>query len=107
MMSSYYLVFFSLLFSAFFSGMEIAFISRNKLKLELDSTKNSLTAKLLSYITSSSSDFISTMLIGNNICLVIFGISFAKIIEPVTNLLFLQILLVFVVLVKKFFLLIT
>ena len=62
MMSSYYLVFFSLLFSAFFSGMEIAFISRNKLKLELDSTKNSLTAKLLSYITNSSSDFISTIL---------------------------------------------
>ena len=95
MMSSYYLVFFSLLFSAFFSGMEIAFISRNKLKLELDSTKNSLTAKLLSYITNSSSDFISTMLIGNNICLVIFGISFAKIIEPILYVFFQQSAFVF------------
>ena len=109
MMINYYLVFFSLIFSAFFSGMEIAFISRNKLKLELDSTKKNFTAKLLSFITNSPSNFIATMLFGNSICLVVFGISFAKIIEPMLYVFFQQEVLIFFIqtLISTFIILVT
>jgi putative hemolysin len=72
----------SLIFSAFFSGMEIAFISSNRLKVELDKTSGTLIGKVLGLFYRKESSFIALLLLGNNIALVIFGIAFAGLIEP-------------------------
>ncbi len=72
----------TLLASAFFSGMEIAFISANRLKIELDKNNGSLNGRLLSFFVNNESSFISTMLLGNNIALVVYGIYMAKALEP-------------------------
>ncbi|MCB0371508.1 MAG: HlyC/CorC family transporter [Muricauda sp.] len=63
----------SLLFSAFFSGMEIAFISANKIHIEIEKKQEGVLAKVLTWLTDKPSKFIATMLIGNNIALVIYG----------------------------------
>ncbi|MCF6295896.1 MAG: hemolysin family protein [Flavobacteriaceae bacterium] len=63
----------SLLFSAFFSGMEIAYISSNKIYIEIEKKQRGILAKLLTKLTAKPSKFIATMLIGNNIALVIYG----------------------------------
>ena len=76
------LVLFSLLCSAFFSGMEIAFISSNKLKIELDNNKGEIGAKILSYFSDKPAWFIATMLVGNNIALVIYTLYMAVLLEP-------------------------
>ena len=72
----------SLICSAFFSGLEIAFISSNKLKIELDSKQGHLSARILSFFASKSSKFIGTMLLGNNVALVVYGIAMARAMEP-------------------------
>lgn len=71
----------SLIFSAFFSGMEIAFIASNRLKVELDRSKGTLIGKVLGIFYKRESNFIAMMLLGNNIALVIYGISFAAIMD--------------------------
>ena len=63
----------SLILSAFFSGMEIAYVSSNKIHIEIEKKQGDLLSNLLTKITAKPSKFIATMLIGNNIALVIYG----------------------------------
>ncbi|MGK0324939.1 MAG: CBS domain containing-hemolysin-like protein [Polaribacter sp.] len=63
----------SILLSAFFSGMEIAFVSANKMHIELEKKRDGFIPKILRIITQKSSKFITTMLVGNNISLVIYS----------------------------------
>jgi CBS domain containing-hemolysin-like protein len=79
-----------LILSAFFSGMEIAFVSANRIYLEIEKQQNGFNAKVLNFITKNPSRFIATMLVGNNISLVIYGIFMG---DRILQLLFLEILL--------------
>ena len=63
-----------LVFSAFFSGIEIAYVSANRIFLEIEKNQNNLNSKMISKITKHPSKFIISMLVGNNISLVIYGI---------------------------------
>ncbi|NJW53127.1 hemolysin family protein [Salinimicrobium oceani] len=63
----------SLILSAFFSGMEIAYVSANKIHVEIEKKQNDFLAKVLTRLTRKPSKFIATMLVGNNIALVVYG----------------------------------
>ncbi len=72
----------ALLFSAFFSGIEIAFVSANKLQLEVQAKNGTWADKVLTRFLENQSGFLGTTLIGNNIALVVYGIFMAKAIDP-------------------------
>ena len=62
-----------LILSAFFSGMEIAFVSSNRIYLEIEKKQEGFVSKILTKLTEKPSKFIAAMLIGNNIALVVYG----------------------------------
>ena len=74
MIESDLVIILSLVFSAFFSGMEIAFVSSNRIYLEIEKLQGSYTSKVLKSITQNPSRFIASMLLGNNVALVVYGI---------------------------------
>ena len=71
----------AMVFSACFSGMEIAFVSSSKLRFEVDRSNRTLSGKLLSVFYDNPDNYISTMLVGNNIALVVYGIMMSRIID--------------------------
>jgi CBS domain containing-hemolysin-like protein len=75
----------SILLSAFFSGIEIAFISGNKLKLELEKSRKGFTGRILNTLTQSPSRFIATMLVGNNLALVVYGLIMGNWLTPLIS----------------------
>ena len=84
-MNNYLIIAVTLALSAFFSGMEIAFLSSNKLRIELEKGKGLLSARIVSGFIHHPSRFIGAMLVGNNISLVIYGIAAAAILGPVLS----------------------
>ena len=72
-MSDIPIIIISLIFSAFFSGMEIAYISSNKISIEIEKKKTGFISSIIKILTRKPSKFITTMLVGNNISLVIYG----------------------------------
>jgi len=80
--NSYILIAITLAFSFFFSGIEIAFLSANKLQIELQGKQGVLWGRIMSYFLKRQSWFIGTTLIGNTLALVLFGIYMAQLIEP-------------------------
>ncbi|MCC7299188.1 MAG: HlyC/CorC family transporter [Bacteroidia bacterium] len=74
MSTNWLIVVICLIACAFFSGMEIAFLSANKLRIELRSKQGNYAARILARYTKNPSDFISTVLVANNLALVIYGI---------------------------------
>jgi CBS domain containing-hemolysin-like protein len=86
MMDNALLILLMLILSAFFSGMEIAFISSNRLRIELEKKQGLFASRIIAVFVSHPSKFLTTMLIGNNIALVIYSILMASIIEPAVKL---------------------
>jgi len=81
-MNDWQLIGITLLFSAFFSGMEIAFVSANRLRVELDIKSGSTGSRMMNLFFQNPSRFIGALLLGNNIALVVYGIAMAKVLEP-------------------------
>ncbi len=71
----------TLLFSAFFSGIEIAYLSSNKLRIELRSKKGQFSARVLAFFVKNPSQFLTTTLVANNVALIIYGIFSSVMIE--------------------------
>ena len=84
-MSEAYIIILTLVLSAFFSGMEIAFVSSNKLKIFLDKEHGSWANNIVSKFTENPTNFIIAMLIGNNIALVIYGIKMEQLLAVIIS----------------------
>ncbi|MBR1513815.1 MAG: HlyC/CorC family transporter [Bacteroidales bacterium] len=84
-MGSWTIVAISLFFSALCSGLEIAFNSINRLQLEVELTKNSFSAKVISIFSKNQSRFITSLLLGNNIALIVYGMSMSELLLPVAQ----------------------
>ena len=81
-MNPYLIIFITLILSAFFSGMEIAYISANKLKIEVDRKQGQFSSGIISIFINNPAKYLTTMLVGNNFALVLYGAVMAKILEP-------------------------
>ena len=81
-MNAWIVVIITLFFSALCSGLEIAFNSTNRLQLEVDLKKNLFSAKIISLFFRNQSRFVTSLLIGNNIANVIYGIAMARLLRP-------------------------
>jgi CBS domain containing-hemolysin-like protein len=77
------IIFVAILLSAFFSGMEIAFVASNKLRIELDRKQGVFGSEIIKLFTDNPGQYIATMLIGNNFSLVIYGLVFSSLLGPV------------------------
>ena len=85
-MSYWTIVAITLFFSALCSGLEIAFNSINRLQLEVELTKNTFSSKLIRLFLKDQSRFITSLLLGNNIALIIYGMSMSQLLDaPVTH----------------------
>ena len=82
-MASSVIILITLIASAFFSGLEIAFITSNKLRIELENNQGNFSAKILAHFNKYPSRYLGTMLLGNNIALVIFGIYMDEELKPI------------------------
>jgi len=84
-MSGILIILFAIILSAFFAGMEIAFVTSNKLRIELDRKQGVFGSEIIKLFTDNPGQYIATMLIGNNISLVIYGLVFSSILGPVLS----------------------
>lgn len=80
-MLNWEIILITMICSAFFSGMEIAFVTSNKQKTELEKNKELLSARIISKFQKVPSDFIATMLVGNSVSLVIYGIVMGNVLQ--------------------------
>ena len=74
-----------LILSAFFSGMEIAFLSANRLRIELDKKQGAFSAPIVTFFTRKPAEYIATMLLANNVIIVIYGLIMAGLLEPIIH----------------------
>ncbi len=82
MSTDYILILLSLLASAFFSGMELAYLASNRLKIEVQKKQRGISSKIISLFYQKESRMIAMLLLGNNVALVIYGISAAQVLNP-------------------------
>lgn len=96
-MNLFLIILLAIILSAFFSGMEIAFLASNRLRIELDRKQGVFGSRIIKLFTDNPGQYIATMLIGNNFSLVIYGLIFSKITETLFTPIFGSDLLILVI----------